>query len=546
MHTGDLCLNETMGKEIASAKDIIEGILTAKKQARMYPANNPVHLNASAAIFEKFNRFFELHSSISFKVTMTALLYKNEHVYDKTVKENNLAFFLFKDGVREISFLKGIEQSELKEFINILNIDFETDAHDDDIVTILWDRDFKNIKYVVDQNFLDDREVSCENIISDEKVRSAYQDSLKNKVGKPVMQIEITESDSRYLSDEIKKQNKPKLGKTITILFESLYQTADPVNVDEIISILKDMLNYCIQKSDFRSASSIMKTIESSIEDEIYGGEVLRGLQTVYDEINSLSFVERMEKPLESASDVNREDFLAFTGYMDEGSIIFFIHLLRKLQTIKSRHLVIDMLVILGHHNIKAIAKGLGDNRWYVVRNVALILGQIADPDAVRYLTRTLSHSDYRVRKEAVIALGRMRSSRTIQHLGNALNDDYKSVRIATVRALGNVKTEDAKKLIFATLSGKGFSAKEFSEKKEFYKVIAGWQDREVREFLVKTLNKKTVIKRIENDENRACAAYALGIINDKDSIKPLKKASRSPNRVLRESAIDALKKLTN
>ncbi|MBL7032319.1 MAG: HEAT repeat domain-containing protein [Nitrospira sp.] len=533
-----------MEMEIALAKDIIEGILKAKKQAKMYPANNPVHINASAAIFAKFNSFFELHSSISFKVKMNALLYKDEQVYVKAVKENNLAFFFFRDGIREISFLKGIEQAELEEFINILNIDFEKDAPDDDIVTMLWDRDFKNIKYFVDQEFLGDQEIYCEDIISDEKIRSAYQDSLTNETEKAVIQIQITESDTRYLTDEIKKQNKPKLEKTITILFESLYRTVDPDNIKEIICILKDMLHYCIQKSDFRRASSIMKTTKNIIEDEIYGRESIKGLQTVYDEINSESFIGKMEKPLDNTSDMNREDFIAFTGYMDDSSIIFFINLLRKLQTIKARHLVIDMLVILGHHNIKAIAKGLGDSRWYVVRNVALILGQIADPDAVGYLTKILSHSDYRVRKEAVIAIGRMRSSDTIKYLVNTLNDDNKSVRIATARALGNIKTGDVKKLIFATLSGKGFSAKEFSEKKEFYKVIARWQDREVREFLVKMLNKKTVFKRTEYYESRACAAYALGIINDKDSIEPLEKASRSQDRVLREFAIAALKKL--
>jgi hypothetical protein len=544
METGELCLNESLEKEIEAARDVVEGILKSKKLMRMYPANNPMHINASKGIFDTFNSFFELQGSITFTVTMNSLMYKNEQVYHKQEKDDNLAFFFFKDGLREISFLKDIEQQELEEFISLLNIDFESDAPDDDIVTLLWDGDFKNIKYFVDQDFLGNWEVTNESRISDEKVTSAYQDAFKIEAEKKVIQVELNENDFRYMADEMQKQDQPKLQKMITILFEALYQTKESGYVNEIIRIITDIMDYCMQESDFKSAAYVMNTIKGIIEGEALGDEGVKSFQIVFNKINSKSFIERMGTTIEKSSVIDREDFLSLIRHMDERSIPQFICILGQLESIKGRHLVIDALEILGRHNLKKLAKGLSDSRWHVVRNVALILGKIADPDSIGDLVEILSHADHRVRKEAVIAIGNIKTSKVTRYLENTINDDEKSVRITTARTLGKVKTEDAKKMLLAELSGKSFSVKDFNEKKEFYRIIANWQDREVKDFLIKTLNKKKFFGKARNDENRACAAYALGIIKDADAVKPLESASGSGNKVLRELSTAALKRL--
>jgi hypothetical protein len=544
METGELRLNESLEKEIEAARDVVEGILKSKKMMRMYPANNPMHINASKGIFEKFNNFFELQSRITLTVTMNSLMYKNEQVYHKQEKDDNLAFFFFKDGLREISFLKDLEQQELEEFINILNIDFESDAPDDDIVTLLWDGDFKKIKYFVDQDFLGNWEVTNDSEISNEKVKSAYKDAFNKETEKKVIQVELNESDFRYLADEMQKQDQPKLQKIITIMFEALYQTEESGYVKEIISIIADIMDYCAQESDFKNAAYVMNTIKGIIEEGTLGDEGVKSFQLVFNKINSKSFIEKMGVPVEESSGVDGELFLSLIRHMDERSIPHFIYLLGQMESIKGRHLVIDALVILGQHNLKKLAKGLSDSQWHVVRNVALVLGKIADPDSVGYLAEILSHADHRVRKEGVIAIGNIKTSKMTQYLKNTINDDDKSVRITTARTLSNLKTGDAKELLLSELSAKSFSVKDLNEKKEFYRIITNWQDQEVKDFLIKTLNKKKFFGKTKNDENRACAAYALGIIKDTDAIKPLESASRSRNRVLRELSTAALMRL--
>jgi HEAT repeat protein len=47
----------------------------------------------------------------------------------------------------------------------------------------------------------------------------------------------------------------------------------------------------------------------------------------------------------------------------------------------------------------------LGDGRWYVVRNMVLLLHRIGDRVAVEQIRRTASHADLRVRLEAIKCL---------------------------------------------------------------------------------------------------------------------------------------------
>ncbi len=216
-----------------------------------------------------------------------------------------------------------------------------------------------------------------------------------------------------------------------------------------------------------------------------------------------------------------------------------------ELQSIKGRRLLINILTVLGRLDIKTIAEGLHDNRWYVVRNTISILGKIADATAIKYLTNIMSHPDQRVRKETIKIMGGIGGSHILPHLRNALNDTDPFVRTTAARMLGNTKSEAAKKILLIELSKKAFLSKDFIEKKEFYEALTRWQDKEVKDFLLATLEKKKFWNKTRNEETRACAAYAIGMIGDKNAIPSLKKAQRSKNKLLKAFTATAIKQLT-
>lgn len=82
----------------------------------------------------------------------------------------------------------------------------------------------------------------------------------------------------------------------------------------------------------------------------------------------------------------------------------------------------------------------LEDHRWYVVRNAAELLGEMGVTEGDEALVAVLRHSDSRVRRAAVVALGRLATERALQALPLALADQAAPVRLATAHALATLR----------------------------------------------------------------------------------------------------------
>ena len=86
---------------------------------------------------------------------------------------------------------------------------------------------------------------------------------------------------------------------------------------------------------------------------------------------------------------------------------------------------------------VGALMHLLDDERWYVVRNAAELLGELGSGEADQRLAGQLLHREPRVRRAVAIALGRLGSPRAVLALLQSLNDPSPDVRVQVVHALG-------------------------------------------------------------------------------------------------------------
>jgi len=68
----------------------------------------------------------------------------------------------------------------------------------------------------------------------------------------------------------------------------------------------------------------------------------------------------------------------------------------------QQRHRLLDLLATLGPLVVRDATHLLSDSRWYVVRNVLLLLRSVGDPGSVPAVRRCAEHPDLRVRLEAI------------------------------------------------------------------------------------------------------------------------------------------------
>lgn len=538
--------------EIKLAQELIQCFHRAKKNLRMYPVNNPIYSKTIEEAYRKAEEFLEHHGDLVIKVKQNEMYLDESLIYQSAEKEDNFAFFFFKDGMRELSFKGGLELDELREFLQAISYDFDRRDDDEDVVTLLWEKDFEHIKYVVDENFLLEDDVYeteavthvTEETTEESELKKAYQEAFVEDEPKAMEIVPVSHADMGMVVSEIERDSADKVPRLVEILF-GLFAYSPASEYGEIAGLINEALEFSVKNCNLRSAVFTLARVRDFLDEGASSDVLKKELMQVYAFAASPGMVSTLGEHMDAGLLTEDEEaFTEYVQYLDKEAISSFIALLGELKRMEARKTVLNALAFLGGKDIFALAKGLSDPRWYVVRNIIYIFRKIGDRRVVEFLVRAANHSDVRVRMEVLKAIGELGGQGATQTLKDALSDPEPSVRSAAVRALGRIKSEPSKKIIMDRILDKSFPDVEFNEKKEYFEALAGWNDAQVVEFLMRILKTSSLLRRAKLDELKACAAYSLGIIGHKECLAHLHKMRESKNRLLSEYAYSAIRRI--
>lgn len=113
------------------------------------------------------------------------------------------------------------------------------------------------------------------------------------------------------------------------------------------------------------------------------------------------------------------------------------VRALSDAQDMSARRAYRDALVALDRVGIPLLEDMAGDERWFVVRNMVSILGEIRSAESLEHFARTVLHADARVRRETVQALTKLGGEESVPLLVRALADADPGIRGAAALGLG-------------------------------------------------------------------------------------------------------------
>jgi HEAT repeat protein len=111
------------------------------------------------------------------------------------------------------------------------------------------------------------------------------------------------------------------------------------------------------------------------------------------------------------------------------------IEQISQAQTAEDRRSLFEVLAELPA-SVPALIRMLGDSRWFVVRNAADLLGELATTNAEQQLIDLLQHADDRVRRSATNALLRLGTPDALKAIYEAVNDVSPEVRMQAAAAI--------------------------------------------------------------------------------------------------------------
>jgi HEAT repeat protein len=238
------------------------------------------------------------------------------------------------------------------------------------------------------------------------------------------------------------------------------------------------------------------------------------------------------------------EDIRQYLLLLGKDSIPIMIQILGELQEMKHRKLLCEILAELGKEHADAFSEALNDERWYLVRNIAMVLGMTREPAAINYLEKIMGHPNLKVRREALRALEGIDSEETKDLFLIALKDEDLMIRIRALKALRRFKDPALFKILKENVSVEELKKKTFEEKQGVLETLAILGGEAAFPLLADLFKRRGLLEKEEITEIRACAAYGLGLINTPEAVSLLEKETGSRRDILREACVKALKEL--
>jgi len=202
---------------------------------------------------------------------------------------------------------------------------------------------------------------------------------------------------------------------------------------------------------------------------------------------------------------------------------------------------LIGVLASLGRTATPVLLKRLDDSSWFLVRNVALLLGEIGGQGLVDPLSGLLRHPEPRVRREAASSLGKIGGSRAVASLRQAILDP--EVGTVAARVLGEIDRENTVALFSKRVAKTGWIFPNVRAAREAIAILGEMEAGEAVPALRRILHRGMWLPFSAGDTLRTQAAQALARIDRPEALEALRRGARSIRRVVRDTCLSLLQR---
>ncbi len=568
--------DQVLALDVKRVADWIQSLVRTLKAYRMYLPNNPtLHKFQSDLEARTWSCLKEI-GDIVLNVQQFDLLFEDYSVYHNAAREESLAFRFFTDGVRQITFREGLEPQELRGVLEVLKKATDPSQGQDDVVTLLWERDFRHIEYVhisieeiVDESgssqgyepeegaieggipwpstpteILEEAPVATpgETVLErsdDWNPKAPIKASWDESIG---VQFALSEQESKDLSESIRvEEARPLLNEVLEIVAAILTSEEEPTSFLESASAFQKFIELALEEGDLARANQLLSRLRTIAAQRSENHNEFRGLaEQVIREIGRPSFLGQFAPILNAHPELDPAlltNFLVQIGPTSAGAIC---DLLGQVNHMKHRRALCEALAISCKDDVDVLISRLGDPRWYVIRNVVYVLGRIAHQGVERALDRALHHEDVRVRKEAVRALGNIESPTSRAFLVSAFRDPDAGVRVQAALTLAQRRDDRASQSIWSAISSPEFARRDQAERRVFFEAMGkSGSDSSVPR--LSEMLAKGGLFRGTNEEERMNSALALAWLGTPKAIEVLNRELTSKREGVRKAVETAL-----
>jgi hypothetical protein len=558
-------------EELLLARDLVAALVKTVKAFRFYPPDNPTLKGFREQLFKKFQFFLNKYPVFAVQVGEFDLSFKGKTLYENREIKGSLAFLMYKDGLRELRFMKGLEEGEIQGLVETIKRSDNINQLEDDLVTLLWEKDFGHISYLAtDEVFEENPAVIPDSVdqfrkslIFQPPAHHAEGDLLEGEADDHVSLDEIllkmveeppsivsdrgvyflTPDEVETLRKEVETEVDPAfVFNIVDILFEILALEKEQEPYQDAANVLLKVLDALITLGEFQKASDALKRVYIVLKTYNLNDWQMETIRKLIVEAGEEQRIDRIGRVLEREEGVRPEAVNSYLVLLQKNSVKPLIKLLGELKNSKTRRVLCDALAEVGKNAVDLIAPSIEDRRWYLVRNIVYVLGRIGKEQSLPYLQKVFNHEELRVRREVIQALGLIGGPKAIGLLSKALTDADIRIRSTAAINLGKMGKPAGLGPLLDVVQSKDFAKKEAVEMKAFFDAIGMVGSNEAIPVLQQLLERKSWFARGKLDELRMGAANALAMMRTSEARAVLESGKSSKDETLREACTRAMR----
>jgi HEAT repeat protein len=548
----------TVNEESVSAieeevKEIAKLLSRTAKNYQMYLANNRMFLTSLESLLEGLSDFLEVNEVLTFVVREFELLHDDVTVYSNTDKYQSIAFRMYRDGVRLLSFHRGITQDDLLTFFEALARCMESDNLEEDFVTLLWEKDLQAITYYEVNDF----EADYEKLKKDAEAKRG-----------PVRELTRTEIESAPWNRTPPKgdQLKPSIALTPEEIHEvqDLTMTVDDdlflrracqvlrqtLELDQSRETLLDMegafdgfLDACVARKQIALASEVLTDVteryENAEEPDVTQA-LMRIRKARHDEKNLATIAE----VLASGSETEHEHCQAYLRQVCPGAIPDLFKLLPHCKRPSARAALASAIAEVSKPEPLDIVKAIDTSNGDEVALALDVLENIGTAEALAGTLRFHRHRSPRVRAKVAHLTARLGSREALEITKRLIVDDDHAVRRRALSSLVDISGDGAAETLLNLFTSNDFHSLAHDSKLSMLLVIRNLSPRKQLEMMKSILNMRRFFKRKSLEDTKLSLIEIMHLMNREVAIPELERMCDRSSGKIQKAAETTLKKV--
>jgi len=559
MMAAALAAKQTADPELTSVTQLLKSLDRASKNVRTFGHQNSVAQKFFEQFYTELSTHLEQYNILTFVVQREGLYFKEASVYSaKSGDANeNFAFKLYSDGIREITFHQGIEQEDVLFFFDALwDTIGEAGTEDDDIVTRLWSRNLPTLTIVTADEVMKVSELddvltpqgkapldsSMREILAKEG-KDAKDEQRKQKISSSVTGYEVTEQEMAGLARDISvESSRDNILYILDILTAVLSSERSPELLSKLFDIFDGILKSLFQGGHWSIVEHVLGllTEAEAIRPDLTEAHKNK-LQNMFNQLGSPELVTIIQQYLNTAEKPRTEGFGNVLLMMKPSAVPAICTLLGDLEYPGHQALIANALVDLAKETPEIVTKHLSDRRPTFVRNLLGIITRWNNPKLADNVEKILRYPDPLIRREVIRTVAILRPSGSAAKLIPMLNDPDEGVRLATLKPLLTGNYTAPFSIWDPIVNAETFSDREPAEKRNIFHAMRATAGEEAVPYWTTLLTEWGWTNRKKREDLALMAVDALGKLGTAAALSALDTGTKKGTAAVKQACATAI-----